>query len=104
MTFSEQDYNTLSAYAENFNTAVNGRYSRPLSEHSIDTIHQIYFRTTHDKGMERINKGCGRCILSLLRACGQLYLKDREERGLQPIETQKRVIMNKGRQSRTKSR
>ena len=103
MVFSEQDYMTLSKYRENFETAVSARYSRPLSENAITTIHRIYFNTTHDKSLERINKGCGRCILILLTACGKLFLKDSEERGIQP-ETQKKVIMNKGRQGRNKQK
>lgn len=99
MVFSEQDYLTLSKFEENFKSAVNARYSRPLSENAINTIHRIYYNTTHDKSMERINKGCGRCIMILLTACGKLFLKDSEEREPTP-----KVVMNKGRQNRGKSK
>lgn len=99
MVFSEQDYMTLSKYRENLESAVYSRSSRPMSEYAIKTIHRIYFNTTHDKSMERINMGCGHCICSLLIACGKLFLKDSEERTLSP-----KVVMNKGRQNRGKSK
>lgn len=97
MVFSEQDFEILKEYEGNFYTAVNARYSRPLGMGAVDRIHKIYYNTTHDKSMEKINKGCGRCILNLLSSCGRLYFQDKDERNAQP-----KVVMNKKRQYKKK--
>lgn len=88
MTFTEEQFKTLSKYEEHFNTAVNADWSRYPGSVALDEIHSIYCFVTGDT--RRNNKSCSHCILNLLKDCGKLYFQDKEERSqIKPKKTRK---------------
>ena len=77
MTFSEEQLKTLSAWEENFRTAINAKWARNPGRSALRVIWETYTKTTGDR--RRFNDNCSHCILSLLHDCGELYYRDLEE-------------------------
>ena len=77
MTFTKEQLKTLSAWEENFRTAVKAQWARNPGSSNLRVIYDIYTSATGDK--RRFNDNCNHCILSLLQDCGELYYRDLEE-------------------------
>lgn len=77
MVFNDEQLKTLSAWEDNFRTAVKAQWARNPGSRSLRVIYDIYTSATGDK--RRFNDNCNHCILSLLHDCGELYYRDLEE-------------------------
>lgn len=77
MKFTKEQIETLSAFEDNFRTAVNAQWARNPGTSGLKVIWEIYTQVTGDK--RRFNDNCNHCILSLLTDCGKLYFKDKKE-------------------------
>ena len=84
MRFTEEQLNTLSAWEDNFRTAVNAQWARNPGRDGLRTIYDIYTSVTGDQ--RRFNDNCNHCILSLLQDCGRIYFQDREELARRLVE------------------
>ena len=77
MTFTTEQLKTLSAWEENFRTAVNAKWARNPGRAGLRVIYDIYTSATGDR--RRFSDNCSTCILSLLTDCGKLYSHDLSE-------------------------
>ena len=77
MVFNEEQLKTLSAWEDNFRTAVKAQWARNPGSRNLRVIYDIYTKTTGDR--RRFNDNCSHCILSLLQDCGKVYFQDLEE-------------------------
>ena len=77
MKFTEEQLKTLSAWEDNFRTAVKSQWARNPGSRNLRVIYDIYTSATGDR--RRFNDNCSHCILSLLHDCGELYYRDLEE-------------------------
>ena len=77
MTFTKEQLNTLSAWEENFRTAVNAQWARNPGRSGLRLIYDIFTSATGDR--RRFSDNCNHCILSLLTDCGKLYFQDIKE-------------------------
>lgn len=98
MTFNEEQLKTLSAWEENFRTAVNKRWARNPGREALRLIYDIYTKATGDR--RRFSDSCSNCILSLLADCGAAYYRDVEEmarKAAQSKDKAKAVELSAGR-------
>ena len=75
MTFTEDQFRTLSAFESYFYTAVKANYSRHPGQAGLELIHSIFTSATGDK--RRLNSSCQQCVYNLIKDCGDLYFKDK---------------------------
>ena len=74
MTFTTEQLKALSAWEENFRTAVKAKWARNPGRTALRTIYDIYTSATGDR--RRFSDNCSTCILNLLTDCGKLYFED----------------------------
>ena len=69
----------LRPYEEYFRTAVRADYARNPGAAALGRMETIYMEISGSG--TRVNKGCGRCILRLMKDLGALYFayKERKE-------------------------
>ena len=77
MKFTKEQLKTLSAWEDNFRTAVKAQWARNPGSSGLKVIYDIYASATGDK--RRFSDNCSHCILSLLQDCGKLYFQDKQE-------------------------
>lgn len=77
MTFTTEQLKTLSAWEENFRTAVKAQWARNPGRSGLRVIYDIFTSVTGDT--RRFNDNCNHCILHLLQDCGRIYFRDKEE-------------------------
>ena len=77
MKFTEEQLQTLSAWEDNFRTAVMAQWARNPGTSGLRVIWTIYTTATGDQ--RRFNDNCNSCILHLLQDCGKIYFADKEE-------------------------
>lgn len=58
-------------------TALNADWAKNPGRTALQTIHQVY--TTATGSRVRFSDSCNHCILTLLRECGRVYFRDKEE-------------------------
>lgn len=80
MTFTTEQLNILSAWEENFRTAVKAKWARNPGRSGLRVIYDIYTAATGDR--RRFSDNCSTCILSLLQDCGNLYFQDLTEKAV----------------------
>lgn len=80
MKLTQQQFDALTPYEENFRTMVRSKWSRNPGSAALDLIHAIYVQVTGNT--QRLNKGCQHCIMRLLTDMGRIYLADLEERNM----------------------
>lgn len=85
MTFTDEQLTTLSAWEDNFRTAVNAQWARNPGRSGLKVIYDIFTSVTGDT--RRFNDNCNHCILSLLQDCGRIYFQDKQELALRAIPT-----------------
>ena len=83
MRFTEEQLNTLSAWEDNFRTAVNAQWARNPGTNGLRVIYDIFTSVTGDQ--RRFNDNCNHCILHLLQDCGRIYFQDKQELALMNI-------------------
>lgn len=84
MKLTQQQFDALTPYEENFRTMVRSKWSRNPGSAALDLIHAIYVQVTGNT--QRLNKGCQHCIMRLLTDMGTIYLADLEERKRSEME------------------
>ena len=77
MKFTEQQLETLSAWEDNFRTAIHAQWARNPGTSGLRVIWEIFTQVTGDQ--RRFNDNCNHCILHLLQDCGRIYFQDKEE-------------------------
>lgn len=102
MTFNEEQLKTLSAWEENFRTAVKADWARNPGRNGLRVIYDIYTQMTGDQ--RRFNDNCNHCILSLLKDCGRLYFQDLEAKDKKVEEKAVKVLDVKHVSVKTKKR
>lgn len=90
MTFTTEQLQTLSAWEENFRTAVNAKWARNPGRSALRVIYDIYTTATGDR--RRFSDNCNTCILSLLTDCGKVYFNDIIESALAKIPTPTKAV------------
>lgn len=88
MTFTQEQMNILSKWEYNFHCAVYADWSPNPGEVNARLIHQIFKTATGDT--RRVCYNCQHSLLSLMRDCGTLYLKQKEaEKAVKVASTDK---------------
>lgn len=85
MTFTTEQIKILSAWEENFRTAVRAQWARNPGRSGLRVIYDIYTTATGDR--RRFSDNCNHCILSLLTDCGRLYFQDIAEAAMNKEST-----------------
>lgn len=78
MRLTEEQYRALEPYEQNMRTALRSGYARNPGRQVMLVMQDIYNDAAHARN--RINTGCGNCILNLLKDIGRIYFADKEER------------------------
>ena len=102
MTFTKEQLKTLSAWEENFRTAVNAQWARNPGRSGLRTIYDIYTSATGDR--RRFSDNCSHCILSLLTDCGKLYFQDILELAVDKVPTREVKVSQEEKQAVRKAR
>ena len=89
MTFTKEQIETLSAWEENFRTAVRAKWARNPGRAALRTIFDIFTSATGDR--RRFSDNCSDCVLRLLRDCGELYYRDVEEMARKAAESKEKT-------------
>ena len=88
MKLTEEQYQLLSRYEEQFRTAVKSKWARFPGTAALHQIHSVYVQVT--KRSMRLNTSCSTCSLRLLTEMGNIYFADKAER-----ESKSRVQVSK---------
>lgn len=87
MILTEEEFRALEPYEKHMETALRAGWSRNPGLSALDTMQRIYNRVS--KSALKINKGCGVCILNLLKDVGRIYFADKKEKGQEQIPAEK---------------
>ena len=103
MTFTTEQLNILSAWEENFRTAVKAKWARNPGRSGLRVIYDIYTSATGDR--RRFSDNCSTCILSLLTDCGRIYFQDITEAAMTKevkVSKEAKQVVRKARVKTTK--
>jgi hypothetical protein len=75
---TDEQFNALAPYEENYKTAIEVNYSRYPGVAAIDTMFNVYRAVTNSR--ININRTCGTCILHLVQDVGKLYFAEKKRR------------------------
>lgn len=78
MKFNDEQFEALAPYEKYFDTAVHSSFASYPGDAALTLIHETYTAATRDR--RRLNKSCSACIVALLRDCGRIWFRDRDER------------------------
>lgn len=78
MNYTDEQFNALAPFEDNFRTAVEGDWTRRVTIGDQQKIKDIYEAAT--KSRIPFNQGCGSCLLTLLKRAGRMYFVDVKER------------------------
>lgn len=86
MKLTDEQFNALSPYAEEFRSATEHNFVRnnPGSK-TLDALREIYMTVTGVRHYSR-NWGCGACVVDLFKDLGFIYLADADERSAAALE------------------
>ena len=85
MTFTKEQLTILSAWEENFRTAVKAKWARNPGRTALRVIYDIFTQATGDR--RRFSDNCSTCILNLLTDCGKLYFEDTSRASVDNLPT-----------------
>ena len=102
MTFTKEQLKTLSAWEENFRTAVKAQWARNPGRSGLKVIYDIYTSATGDT--RRFNDNCSHCILSLLQDCGRIYFQDMIASSMDKIPTKEVKVSQEAKEVVKKAR
>ena len=77
MNFTKDQIKVLSAWEDNFRTAINASWARHPGRYALKMIYDVFTVATGDN--RRFDANCQKCAVDLLRDCGRLYFQDKEE-------------------------
>ena len=77
MNYTEEQFQVLSQWEENFRTARDGNWARNPGRSALAVINEALNSATGVK--HRLNAWCQQCILNLLQKAGKLYFEDKAE-------------------------
>lgn len=75
---TEEQYNALAPYEQNFKTAIECQYSRYPGADGVDTMFRIWKEITNTR--MNINRSCSVCILHLIQDVGRLWYAEKAKR------------------------
>lgn len=78
MRLTDEQFQTLSKYEDQFRTAVKSRWARFPGTSAMHVIHNIKTQVTGHAS--RLNTSCSSCVLRLLTEMGNIYFADKAER------------------------
>lgn len=78
MILTEEEFKALEPYEKNMGTAVRASWASNPGSSALDLMQTVYGRVSGTA--KKINKGCGTCILNLLKDVGRIYFADKEEK------------------------
>lgn len=78
MNFTKEQFQALSAWEDNFKTAVDAGWARHPGRYNLRVIYDIYTSATGDR--RRFDANCQKCATDLLADCGRLYFQDKAAR------------------------
>ena len=78
MILTEKEFKALEPYEKNMSTAIRAGWARNPGSSALDLMQTVYGRVSGTA--MKINKGCGTCILNLLKDVGRIYFADKEEK------------------------
>lgn len=78
MRLTDEQFQTLSKYEDQFRTAVKSRWARFPGTSAMHVIHNIKTQVTGHAS--RLNTSCSTCVLRLLTEMGNIYFADKAER------------------------
>lgn len=78
MRYTDEQFNALAPFEDNFRTAVEGDWTRRVAIGDQKKIKDIYEAATNTR--IPFNQGCGSCLLTLLKRAGRMYFADKKER------------------------
>lgn len=87
MRLTEEEYMALVPFEKHMETALRAGWSRNPGLSALDTMQRIYNRVS--KSALKINKGCGVCILNLLKDVGRIYFADKKEKEQEQMPAEK---------------
>ena len=85
MRLTDEQFQTLSKYEEQFRTAVRSRWARFPGTFAMHEIHNIKTQITGHAS--RLNTSCSTCVLRLLTEMGNIYFADKAERETRKVVT-----------------
>lgn len=78
--YTEEQFNALAPYAEDFRRATENNYVRHNPGHvALDAIREAYMKAAGIRQYPR-NWGCTACVVNLFKDAGRLWLEDRDAR------------------------
>ena len=77
MNYTQEQFQALAPYADNFRTAIEGEWSRRIPVDGQKLIRKTYEDAT--KTRIPFNSGCQLCLLNLLKRAGRLWFADKKE-------------------------
>lgn len=80
MNYTDEQFNALAPFEDNFRTAVEGDWTRRVAIGDQHKIKDIYEAAT--KTRIPFNAGCGSCLLTLLKRAGRMYFADKKARAV----------------------
>lgn len=75
---TDEQFNALTPFENNFTTAIKVNYTRYPGRAAIDTMFNIYRELTNSR--ININRSCGTCVLHLVQNVGKLYFAEKTRR------------------------
>lgn len=86
MKLTDEQFNAISPYADEFRRATEHNFVRnnPGSK-TLDALREIYMTVTGVRHYSR-NWGCGACVVDLFKDLGFIYLADADERSAAALE------------------
>ena len=82
---TDEQFNALATYEDNFRTAINSRWARHPGRTALATINSIY-SSAAGVPPRRVNFLCQQCVLDLLRSAGKLYFAEKDRREAEAAE------------------
>lgn len=78
MKMTDEQFNALAQYEDNYKTAIDLGYSRYPGQAGVNTMFNIYRDLTNTR--VNMNRSCSVCILHLVQKVGKLYLAEKARR------------------------
>ena len=78
MNYTDEQFNALAPYEDNFRTALEANWTRRIPIEGQKLIRQTYQDATGDK--VPFNTGCATCVINILRRAGKRWFQDKTER------------------------
>lgn len=78
MKMTDEQFNALAQYEDNYKTAIDLGYSRYPGQAGVNTMFNIYRDLTDTR--VNMNRSCSVCILHLVQKVGKLYFAEKTRR------------------------